>query len=179
MVGQAGNASILAIAACQGLSTPDTTGCSTTTSLATSYPTSTASHTLTLVATTLPRSHNVATNQNTRVKSTPDTIKSLAENVGDPNIEVTIRDTTLDDTSMSTTRDVDAVGPTVGSIGGVGTMEGVLTTSNNKNDWGSLACLPASPFCGSNSTVAPCGSKARVTPLVTTTDASICATLAI
>jgi hypothetical protein len=76
----------------------------------------------------------VAASRNTRAKSIPDTIKSLAENVGDPNIEVTIRDTALDDLSMSTTRDVDAVDPTVGLIGGVGTMEGVLTTSNNKND---------------------------------------------
>jgi hypothetical protein len=33
---------------------------------------------------------------------------------------------------MSTTCDVDAVGPIVGSIGGVRTMEGVLTTSDNK-----------------------------------------------
>jgi hypothetical protein len=60
--------------------------------------------------------------------------KSLAKNDGDPNTEVTIHDTTLDDTSVSTTRDVNAVGPIVGSIGGVGTMEGVLTTSNNMND---------------------------------------------
>jgi hypothetical protein len=58
----------------------------------------------------------------------------LAENDGDPNTEVAIPDTALDDTSVSTTRDVDATGPTVGSIGGVGTMEGVLTTSDNKND---------------------------------------------
>jgi hypothetical protein len=109
----------------------------------------------------------VATSRNTGAKSTLDTIKSLAENDGDPNIEVTIRDTAFDDTSMSTTRDVDAAGPTVGSIGGVGTMEGVLTTSNNKNDWGSLACLLASPFCGSNSTIAPRGSEVQVMPLIT------------
>jgi hypothetical protein len=121
----------------------------------------------------------VAASQNKRVKSTPNTIKSLAKNVGDPNNEVTIHDTTLNDTSVSTTRDVDVVGPIVGSIGGVGTMEGVLTTSDNKNDWGSLAYLPASPLCGSNSTVAPRGFEARVTPLITTTDASICASLAI
>jgi len=76
----------------------------------------------------------VAANRNTRAKSTPDTIKSLAENDGDPNTEVTICDITLDDTFVSTTRDVDAVGPTIGLIGGVGTMEGVLTTSDNKND---------------------------------------------
>jgi hypothetical protein len=76
----------------------------------------------------------VAASQNTRVKSTPDAIKSLAENVGDPNTEVTIRDTTLNDIFVSTTRDVDAVGSIVGSIGGVGTMEGVLTTLDNKND---------------------------------------------
>jgi hypothetical protein len=44
----------------------------------------------------------MAASQNTRAKSTFDTIKSLAENDGDPNIEVTIRDTTLDDTSVST-----------------------------------------------------------------------------
>jgi hypothetical protein len=85
----------------------------------------------------------VTTSQNTGVKSTPDAIKSLVENDGDPNTKVTIGDTTLDDTSVSSTRDVDAVDPTIGSIGGVGTMEGVLTTSDNKNDWGSLACLPA------------------------------------
>jgi hypothetical protein len=121
----------------------------------------------------------VAASQNTRVKSTPNTIKSLAENVGDPNTEVTIRDTTLDDISVSTTHDVDAVGPTVGSINGVGTMEGVLTTSDNKNDWGSLAHIPTSPLYGSNSIVAPRGSEARMTPLVTAMNASICATLAI
>jgi hypothetical protein len=95
--------------------------------------------------------------RNTGSKSILDAIKSLAENDGDPNIEVAIRDITLNDTSMSTTRDVDAVGPTIGSIGGVGTMEGILTTLDNKNDWGNLACLLASPFCGSNSTVAPRG----------------------
>jgi hypothetical protein len=76
----------------------------------------------------------VAASRNTQVKSTPDAVKSLAENVGDPNTEVTICDITLNDTSMSTTRDVNVVGPIVGSIGGVGTMEGVLTTSDNKND---------------------------------------------
>jgi hypothetical protein len=76
----------------------------------------------------------VVASRNTRVKSTPDAIKSLAENVGDPNTEVTIRDTALDDTSVSITRDVDAVGPTISSIGSVGTMEGVLTTLDNKND---------------------------------------------
>jgi hypothetical protein len=76
----------------------------------------------------------VVTSQNIGVKSIPDAIKSLAKNDGDPKTEVTIRDTTLDGTSVSTTRDVGAVGPTVGSIGGVGTMENVLTTSNNKND---------------------------------------------
>jgi hypothetical protein len=70
----------------------------------------------------------------------------LAENDGDPNIEVAIHDIALDDTSMSITRDVDAIGPIVGSIGGVGTMEGVLITSDNMNDWGSLACLPTSPL---------------------------------
>ncbi len=64
--------------------------------------------------------------QNTRIKSTPDAIKSLAENDGDPNTEVTIRDIPLDDRFVSTTRHVDAIGPTVGLIGGVGTMEGVL-----------------------------------------------------
>jgi hypothetical protein len=58
----------------------------------------------------------------------------LAENDGDPNIEVAIRDTALDDTSVSTTRDVDVVGPIVDSMGGVGTMEKVLTTLDNKND---------------------------------------------
>jgi hypothetical protein len=67
-------------------------------------------------------------------KSTFDAIKSLAENDGDPNIEVTIHDIALDDTSVSTTRDVDVAGPIVGSIGGVGTIEGVLTTLDNKND---------------------------------------------
>jgi hypothetical protein len=76
----------------------------------------------------------VAASRNTQVKSTPDAIKSLTENVGDPNIEVTIRDITLNDISVSNTRDVDAVGSIVGSIGSVGTMEGVLTTSDNKND---------------------------------------------
>jgi hypothetical protein len=63
------------------------------------------------------------------LSQTPDVIKSLAENVGDPNTEITIYDTTLDDISVSTTRDVDAVRSIVGSIGGVG------TTSDNKNDW--------------------------------------------
>jgi hypothetical protein len=103
----------------------------------------------------------------------------LAKNDGDPNTKVTIRDIALDDTFMSITHDVDVVSPTVGSIGGVGTMEEVLTTLDNKNDWGSLACLPASPLYGSNSIVAPRGYEARVTPLVTTTDTSIYATLAI
>jgi hypothetical protein len=121
----------------------------------------------------------VAASRNTRTKLTLDAIKSLAENDGDPNTEVAIRDTAFDDTFVSTTRDVDAAGPTVGSIGGVGTMEGVLTMLDNKNDWGSLAYLLASPLCGSNSTIAPRGSEASVTPLVTTMDASISATLAI
>jgi hypothetical protein len=71
---------------------------------------------------------------NTKVKSTPDAIKSLAENDGDPNIEITIRDITLTDTSVSTTHDVDVADPIVDSISGVGTMEGVLTISDNKND---------------------------------------------
>jgi hypothetical protein len=132
------------------------------------------------MATTFPHSHNVTTSQNIRVKSTLDAIKSLAaENEKDPNTEVAIRDTALNDTSVSTTHDVDAAGPTVGSIGGVGTMEGVLITLDNKNDWGNMACLPTSPFYGSNSTIAPCGFEVRVMPLVTTTDASIYATLAI
>jgi hypothetical protein len=134
MTGRTGNASILAVAAYQGLSTPDITGCSIATSFATSCPTSTPSHTLALVAATFPRSHNVATSQNTRARSILDVIKSLVENDGDPNTEVAIHDTTLNDTFVSTTRDVEATGPTVGSIGGVGTMEGVLTTSDNKND---------------------------------------------
>jgi hypothetical protein len=134
MASRIGNASILAFATYQGLSTLDITGCSITTSPATGCPTSTPSQTLALVVITLPRSHNVIVSRNTRVKSTPDAIKSLAKNDGDPNTEVTIHDTTLDDTSVSTTRDVNAVGPIVGSIGGVGTMEGVLTTSNNMND---------------------------------------------
>ncbi len=80
---------------------------------------------------------------------------------------------------MSTTRDVDGAGPIVGSIGGVRAMEGILTTLHNKNDWGSLAYLPTSPLCGSNSIVAPCGSEAQVTPFVAAIDASICVTLAI
>jgi hypothetical protein len=121
----------------------------------------------------------VVASRNTRAKSIPDAIKSLAENVGDPNTEVTIHDIALDDLFVSTTSDVNAASPIVGSIGGVGTMEGVLTTSDNKNDWGSLAYLLTSPLCGSNSTIAPRGSEARVIPLVTTIDASICATLAI
>jgi hypothetical protein len=121
----------------------------------------------------------VAASQNTQAKSTFDAIKSLAENDGDSNIEITIRDTAFNDTSVSTTRDVDASGPIVGLISGVGTMEGVLITLDNKNDWGSLAYLPASSFCGSNSTVAPRGFKIRVTFLVITTDALICASLAI
>jgi hypothetical protein len=103
----------------------------------------------------------------------------LAENDGDPNIEVAIHDTTLDDKYVSTTHDVDAASPTIGSIGGVRTMEGVLTTSNNKNDWGSLACLPVSPLCGSNYIVAPRGFEVRVMLLVIATDVSIYATLAI
>jgi hypothetical protein len=134
MTGRAGNASILATTACQGLSTPNITGCSIATSLAIGCPTSTPSHTSALVVTTLPHSHNVVTSRNTRVKSTLDVIKSLAENDGDPNIEVTFHNTALHDTSVSTRHDVDATGPIVGSIGGVGTMEGVLTTSDNKND---------------------------------------------
>jgi hypothetical protein len=76
----------------------------------------------------------MAASRNTGAKSTSDAIKSLAENDGDPNAEVAICDTAFDDTSMSTTCDVDVVGPTISSIGGVGTMEGVLTTSDNKND---------------------------------------------
>jgi hypothetical protein len=75
---------------------------STATSLATGWPASRPSHTSIVIAATFPRSHNMAASQNTRAKSTFDTIKSLAENDGDPNIEVTIRDTTLDDTSVST-----------------------------------------------------------------------------
>jgi hypothetical protein len=121
----------------------------------------------------------VDASRNTRVKSTHDAIKSLVKNDGDPNTKVTIRDIALDDTSVSITRDVDAIGPIVSSIGGVGTMERVLTTSDNKNDWGSLAYLPTSPLCGSNSIVAPRGSEPQVMPFVTTTDASIYATLAI
>jgi len=109
-------------------------GCSTATSFAIGCPTSTPSHTSTLVAATFPHSHNVVASRNTRVKLTLDTIKSLAENDGDPNIKVTIHNTAFDDTSVSTTPDVDAAGPIVGSIGGVGTMEGVLTMSDNKND---------------------------------------------
>jgi hypothetical protein len=56
----------------------------------------------------------------------------LAKNDGDPNTKVTIRDIALDDTFMSITHDVDVVSPIVGSIGGVGTMEEVLTTLDNK-----------------------------------------------
>jgi hypothetical protein len=136
MAGRVGNASILATATAtyQGLSTLDITDCCITTSPTIGCPTSTSSHTLALVATTFPHSHNVGVSQNTQARSTPDAIKSLAENDGDPNIEVTIRDTKLDDTSVSTTQHVDAVGPTIGSIGGVGTMEGILTTLENKND---------------------------------------------
>jgi hypothetical protein len=80
---------------------------------------------------------------------------------------------------VSTTSDVDVVGPIINLIGGVETMEGVLTTSDNKNEWGSLAYLPASPLCGSNSTIAQCGFEVQVMLLVTAMDASICATLAI
>ncbi len=61
----------------------------------------------------------MAVSRNTGVQSTPDAIKSLAENDGDPNIEVAICDTALNDTSMFTTHDVDAAGPTIDSIGGV------------------------------------------------------------
>jgi hypothetical protein len=61
-------------------------------------------------------------------------IKTLAENDGDPNIEVAIHDIAFNDTSVSTTCNVDAIGPIVGSIGGVGTMEGVLITSDNMNN---------------------------------------------
>jgi hypothetical protein len=75
----------------------------------------------------------VLASQNIRAKSILDTIKSLAENDGDPNSEVAIRDIAFNDTFVSTTRDVNAVGPIVSSIG-VRTMEGVLTTSDNKND---------------------------------------------
>jgi hypothetical protein len=57
------------------------------------------------------------------VKSILDAIKSLAKNDGDPNTKVAIHDIAFDDTSVSTTHDVDATGPTIGSIGGVGTME--------------------------------------------------------
>jgi len=179
MVGRVGNVSILAAIAYQGLSTPDITGCCITTSLAIGCPTSTPSQISALVAATLPRSHNVAVSRNTGAKSTPNAIKSLVENDGDPNTKVTIHDTALDDTSVFTTRDVDAAGPIIDSIGGVGTMEEVLTTLDNKNDWGSLACLPASPLCGSNSIVAPRDFEVRVTPLIIATDASICATLTI
>jgi hypothetical protein len=105
-----------------------------TTSLAIGCPTSTPSHTSTLITTTLPLSYNVAASRNIEAKSTPDTIKSLAENDGNPNTKVAICNTTLDDTSVSTTHDVDTVGPTIGLIGGVETMEGVLITSDNKND---------------------------------------------
>jgi hypothetical protein len=76
----------------------------------------------------------VGASQNTGVKSTPDAIKSLVENDGDPNTKVAIRDTALNDTSVCTTHDVNAISPTIGSIGGVGTIEGILTTSDNKND---------------------------------------------
>jgi len=58
-------------------------------------------------------------------------------------------------------------------------MEGVLTTSDNKNDWGSLACLPASTLYGSNSIVAPHGFEARMMLLVIAMDTSIYATLTI
>jgi len=109
-------------------------GCSRATSLTIGCPTATPSHILAFVAITLPRSHNVAVNRNTRAKSTLDAIKSLAKNDGDPNTEVPICDTALDDTSVSTTCDVNVVGPIVDSISGVGTMEGVLITSENKND---------------------------------------------
>jgi hypothetical protein len=179
MVEQAGNASILVAVTYQALSTLDNTSCSTTTSLAIGCPTSTPSHTLALITTTFPHSHDVDVSRNTRAKSTFDAIKSLAENDGDPNIKVVTCDTTFDDTSVSTTHDVNVVGPIVGSIGGVGTMEGILITSDDKNDWGSLAYLPTSLLWGSNSIVAPRGSEARVTSLVSATDASICVTLAI
>jgi hypothetical protein len=76
----------------------------------------------------------VAASRNTGAKSIPDAIKSPIENDGDPNTEVAIRDIAFDDTFMSSTRDVDVVGPIVGLISGVGTMEGVLITSDNKND---------------------------------------------
>jgi hypothetical protein len=76
----------------------------------------------------------VVASRNTRVKSTPDAIESLAENDGDPNTEVTICDIALNDTYVSITRDVDVAHPIVGSIGGVGTMERILNTLNNKND---------------------------------------------
>jgi hypothetical protein len=76
----------------------------------------------------------MAASRNTGAKSTPDTIKSLVKNDGDPNTEVAIRDTTFDDTFVSTTCDVNATSPTVGSIGGVRTMEGVLTTLDNRNE---------------------------------------------
>jgi hypothetical protein len=109
-------------------------GCSTATSPATGCPTLTPSHTLALIATTFPCSHNVVASRNIRAKSTPNDIKSLAENDGDPNTKVAIHDIALDDTSVSITHDVDAAGPIINSIGGVGTMEGVLTTSDNKND---------------------------------------------
>jgi len=113
MTGRAGNVSILAAAAYQGLSTPNIMGCSTTTSPATGCPTWTPSHTSALVTATFPCSYNVAANQNTRTKSTPDAIKSLVENDGDPNTEVIIRDTAFDNTSMSITRDVNAASPIV------------------------------------------------------------------
>jgi hypothetical protein len=49
----------------------------------------------------------VDVSRNKEAKSTLDAIKSMAKNDVDPNIEVAIRDTALDDTSVSTTRDVD------------------------------------------------------------------------
>jgi hypothetical protein len=63
--------------------------------------------------------------RNIGAKSTLDAIKSLGENDGDPNIEIAIHDIAFNDTSVSTTRHVNAVGPTIGSISGVRTMEGV------------------------------------------------------
>jgi hypothetical protein len=69
------------------------------------------SNTSALIATTFPRSHNVAARRNTGAKSTLNAIKSLAKNDGDPYTEVAIRNIAFDDTYVSTTRDVDAVGP--------------------------------------------------------------------
>lgn len=91
-------------------------------------------HILALVVVTLPRSHNVDATQNTRAKSILEAINSVAKNNGNLITKVVIRITALDDVSVSTTYDVDDLVLTTRSLDGVGIMDEILLTLNNKND---------------------------------------------